>query len=157
MLVSQSELVAFDLWEDASYLHKIDNTLKLNADNSGKHNLLYTANIPWAPFGLKYAYMGKFGGYAAFATDFYAIEGTSFITGGFTAKVTPKLNGYLGGGIALIEDYYYDYYEEYDESYITGLMEAGVIAQFGRFSMDIGVGLDFDDYVFGKLGFGINF
>jgi len=159
MLVSQKDLVDFEIWEDATYLHKIENTQKLKANSSGKHNILYSGIIPWAPFGFKYAYMGKVGGYVSAASDFYAIDGLLYITAGFTFRLSPKLNLYLGGGIGpegIYEDYYHeDYFVETE----SPVFEAGTILQFGHFSLDIGGGVSLFDfeYSFGRFGLGYNF
>lgn len=157
MLVSQSDLVEFDLWEDASYLHRIDNTSKLKATKTIKRNILYSMYLPYGAIGLKYAVGGKIGGYASAGISIdHGVF--SYITGGFIFRTSAKTNIYFGGGVGpyiYTDDNYWVYYEYlYLDSFV---LEAGALFNVKWFSLDTGLGYNIDEGVFGKLGFGINF
>lgn len=153
-----------ELWEDDLYLKKLRNDPVAKKIQSGRHNILYTAVVPWAPAGIKYAYTGKIGGYASLASDFYAIDGTLYLTGGLSAKLTSGTSIYLGGGIGprgWYDSYYYNY-EYFQDYYVyleSPLLEIGSLQQFGHLSLDIGGGISLSDfnYSYGRIGIGINF
>lgn len=113
--------------------------------NVGKHTLLFDAAIPWAPFGIKYAYIDKFGGYASICTDFGTIDEDCILTFGPTFQLTPKIHLYFGAG------------------YIFGwggaALEAGLIFRINGFSIDAGFCANFEEFEDSplKLGFGIIF
>lgn len=155
ILVSQSDLVDFKLWENASYLHKIENTQKLKAQNKIHHAILYSANIPYGIIGLKYAVGGIIGGYAsgAFSADWGKF---SYITGGFVVRASSVVNIYLGAGVGPYY-YYYDYYDE-EEFYMDSfVMEAGTLLYIKQLSIDMGLGLNIEEGVYTKFGLGFNF
>lgn len=157
LLVSRSELVKFKLWEDASYLHQIDNTTRLKAKNSLKHSITTMTNLPYGLLGVKYAFMGKFGGYAS--TTLSPEDGFTYLTGGFLYKTNEKASFYIGAGVG--PDQYTYYYSNYVEEVLRGLkspvIEAGTLLFLNKFSLDLGLGVNTQESVYAKIGLGINF
>jgi hypothetical protein len=155
MLVSQSDLVDFKLWEDATYLHRIDDTQQLKAKKNIRHSIVYAAKIPYGAIGLKYAVGGKFGGYVsgAFSPDWGTV---TYLTGGPLMKASPVINIYLGAGVGPV--YYYDYYYGYDEFYMDSfVIEAGTLLYLKMISLDLGAGINFEEGLYINVGLGINF
>lgn len=123
---------------------KSSNTLKKKKESSSFSNsIIYSAAIPYAPFGIKYHYCNSFGFYASFKSDFEIIDGDYILTGGFAKSIGQKVNLYFGGG--------------YDISYDEGVAEGGLILKFNRIAIDIGVGFVIDDVGYATVGIGYNF
>jgi hypothetical protein len=154
MLVSQSDLVDFNLWEDASYLQKIDDTQKLKAKKSIRHSITYCSKIPYGEVGLKYSVGGKFGGYvsSAISTDWGEL---SYLTGGFMLRASSHINIYTGAGAG---PFYDDYYNDEEEFYMDSfVIEAGTLFYFKMVSFDLGAGINIDEGLYVNLGLGLNF
>jgi hypothetical protein len=156
MLVSQSDLVDFKLWEDATYLHRIDDTQKMKAKKNIRHSILYAAKIPYGAIGLKYVVGGKIGGYVsgALSPDWGIF---TFITGGPVLRASSVFNIYLGAGVGpyYYEDDDYGYEEElYMDSFV---IEAGTLLYLKMISLDLGAGVNFDQGLYVNFGLGINF
>ncbi|MDD4150834.1 MAG: hypothetical protein PHE33_12485 [Bacteroidales bacterium] len=160
MLVSQSDLIEFDLWESASYLHKIDVTAKSNKTKVIKHNILYSMNFPYGIIGLKYAVGGKLGGYVSSA---YSIDYTKFtyLTGGILIRISSNMKLCAGTGLGPKSNYYNNYYYGNGYKYIDGIrsfvFESSVIYNLKKFSLDAGLGYNLNEGLYSKIGFGINF
>ncbi len=109
------------------------------------NTILVSPTLPWAPFGLKYAYLGKVGLYASVSSDFLLLDETLNITIGPTFRLTPKTNIYLGGG--------------YEPLWEEPLADFGFIFKLNKYSIDAGLCINFEevDYSGLRLGFGINF
>jgi hypothetical protein len=110
-----------------------------------KHSVLYNSNIPWGFFGIKYAYIGRFGCYASLASDFGLLDRTSHFTGGLAVRAATRTNIYFGGGLEL--------------SWGDAIVDSGIILKFNHFTIDTGVGFDLMDgeYTFIKLAIGYSF
>jgi hypothetical protein len=149
MLVSQSDFVDFKLWENATYLHKIGNTQKLKAQKTLTHSILYIANLPYGAVGFKYAVGGKIGGYVsgAFSMKWYNL---TYLTGGFLGSVSSKVNLYLGAGVGP----YISPEKFWLEAFV---LETGTLLYLNRVSLDFGLGINFEESLYGKIGFGFNF
>ena len=110
------------------------------------HTIFLSPNLPWAPFGARYAYIKKYGCYVSFASDLGLIDGTFQFTGGLVASVARRTNIYLGGGMEIL--------------WQEPIGESGVFLKFNNITVDIiGVGINFSDreYCYTKFGVGINF
>lgn len=122
---------------------KSSNTLKTKKGISFFNNsILYSAAMPYGPFGVKYHYCNSFGAYVSFKTDFEEVEGDYILTGGFAKSIGKNVNLYIGVG--------YDTYED-------GVVEGGLILKFNRFAIDIGAGDVFQYGGYATIGFGYNF
>jgi len=157
LLVSRSDLVNFKLWEDASYLHQINNTTKLKAKNTVRQSITTMSNLPYGLLGVKYALVGKFGGYVS--PTFSTKHGLTYLTGGFLFKTNDMANIYVGAGVGPYE-YNYSYgnrsYEGVD-GFESAVIEAGTLLFINKFSLDLGLGLNLEESVYAKIGLGINF
>ena len=107
------------------------------------NTLLYSAAIPYAPFGIRYQHLSnKVGLFLNIKSDFDLYEGDFIIAAGPSFRINDKINWYIGGG-------YNIGYEDIDA-------EAGVIIKWNKFSIDIGGGYS-AEIGYGTLGFGFNF
>jgi len=148
ILVSQSDLVNFKLFENASYLHKIDNTQKLKAAKSIKQSILFSGNFPYGLIGLKYAAGGLIGGYVsgALSIDYGEI---TYLTGGLLVRASSKINIYAGAGLGPYEEF---------RGLSSLVLEAGTLLYLNKFSIDAGAGFNLDlEELYVKIGFGFNF
>lgn len=123
---------------------KSNNTKKLEqVGNSLNNTLLFSAAIPFAPFGLRYQYLNKSVGlFLNIKSDLGLVEEDFIISAGPCFRINNKINWYIGGG-------YNIGYEDIDA-------EAGVIIKWNKFSIDIGGGYS-AEIGYGTLGFGFNF
>lgn len=94
------------------------------------HALFYSVNVALTFAGIRYAYLGKFGGYTSLSTDFGIIDTYSMFTAGFTFRVAEKYYPYIGGGIEISFD-------------SATIIEAGSMINFGKLAFDIGIGAEF--------------
>ncbi len=108
-----------------------------------KHTLLYSAAIPYAPFGIRYQYLKRKVGIFFNIKSSLGIDDDDFIiAAGPSFKINNKINLYIGGG-------YNIGYSDFDA-------ETGAIVKWSRFAIDIGGGYS-AGVVYGTLGFGFNF
>lgn len=109
------------------------------------NTIMFQSHIPTGFIGIKYAYLGNIGGYAAFTTDFGNNYDVYQFTVGITKKVSSNFNIYLGYGR--------------DFSWGESIIDAGIIYRRDRFSLGIGGGINIDDpaYSYGSIGVGFNY
>ena len=109
------------------------------------NTIMYQSNIPTGFIGIKYAYLGNFGGYMAFTSDFGIVDEVYQLTVGITKKVSSSFNIYLGYGREFI--------------WAESIIDAGIIYRKDRFSLGIGGGINIDDpaYSYGSIGVGFIF
>jgi hypothetical protein len=112
----------------------------------GNNAFMFQSNLPTSFFGLRYAYLGNWGAYLGFNTDFNLTKyETLMLTAGATKEFMPGFHFYLGGGLDL-------HFREI-------IIEGGCYYRFDKISIAVGGGIDVNDinYSFGSLGVGINF
>jgi hypothetical protein len=121
------------------------NEKETEKQNTQKHSFLFCPNLPWAFFGVKYAYIGKAGCYISGASDFGLMDETCHVTGGLALSVAQSTNIYFGGGMEIF--------------WAEPLVESGVILKFKSITIDLGGGLNIFDtyYSYGKIGAGFSF
>ena len=108
-----------------------------------KNTLLYSAALPYAPFGLRYQYLKtKVGVFLNMKSSLGIDDDDFIIAAGPSFKINKKINVYIGGG--------------YNIGYRDVDAETGVIMKWCKFAIDIGGGYS-AGVSYGTLGFGINF
>ena len=113
--------------------------------------ILYSAGIPYYPFGIKYVYCPNFGFYVNGKTDFYAIDDYLMVSAGPVKTISQKISFYLGAGMHW---YYDDEWGEYDNGWGG---EGGLLFKFNRIGIDVGGGYCIDVTPFLLLGIGFVF
>jgi hypothetical protein len=72
------------------------------------------------------------------------------LTGGFLGSVSSKVNLYLGAGVGP----YISPEKFWLEAFV---LETGTLLYLNRVSLDFGLGINFEESLYGKIGFGFNF
>ena len=99
------------------------------------HSILYNANLLLTYVGIKYAYLGDFGGYLSASSNLGGIhfsEDTNdyhMLTVGITARIYNKYYPYLGGGLEITRS--------------EPIVEGGIIMNFRGLVIDLGGGSEF--------------
>lgn len=114
--------------------------------HEGNNLFMFRSNIPTSFLGLGYSYLGNWGGYLAFNSDFSTTQYEAYlVSAGITKKFMANFHFYLGFGL--------------DLHYLEKVIDLGFIYRLDKISLSLGGGYNMDDtsYSFGSLGIGINF
>jgi len=143
LLISTQEILDFQWDSNSVFEEELGKTTKTRGLNS-RGALLYSAIVPWAPFGVKYAQIGKIGGYISFSSDLGIIEGSAIANLGLLVK-TGSFYSYAGAG--------------YELSWEEPIFEFGALVLKNRLLFDIGISANLDDFEYSglKVGLGIVF
>lgn len=156
---TQKEIIWYVTNDIKDFEGKYKAVLTIVKKIQSRHSLFYDADVPLTFAGIRYTYLGKFGGYVSVSTDFGAIDEFLICTAGLTMRIADKFYPYIGGGLEVF--------------YFEPVPEAGFVINIKNMVIDLGFGMiihyydatyGFNNYneelellPFGKVGIGFIF